>query len=105
MAERGDILHITLKIGTRHFPMDVPRADEYFFREAEKLINKRYRFYADRYMGQENETYLMMTLLDVAVAYKRLESSADTAPIVSAMESLVADIERELQCVGAGSGE
>ncbi len=89
-------MHITLRVGTRHFTMDVPRADEYFYREAEKLINKRYQLYADRYQRQENEVYLMMTLLDIAVAHKKLESSADTTPMVSAIESRVADIENAL---------
>ncbi|MCD8304394.1 MAG: cell division protein ZapA [Prevotellaceae bacterium] len=96
MADRSEILHITLRIGTRQFQMDVERADESYYREAEKLINQRYRFYADRYSGQGNETYLMMTLLDLAVKLKRVESKADTSPMVNALESLVGDIERAL---------
>ncbi|MCD7721038.1 MAG: cell division protein ZapA [Prevotellaceae bacterium] len=96
MADRSEKLNITLRIGTRQFQMNVERADEYCYREAEKLINQRYRFYADRYAGQGNETYLMMTLLDVAVMLKRIESKADTSPMVNALESLVGDIERAL---------
>ena len=96
MAEQSEILQITLKIGTRPFPMNVTRADEYFYREAEKLINERYRYYADRYPAQGNETYLMMALLDIAVKYKRIESEADPAPVVTALESLLADIEKSL---------
>ena len=93
MVEQSGILPITLKIGSRTFPMNVARVDEYFYREAERLINDRYRYYADRYPSQGNETYLMMALLDIAVKYKRMESEADPAPVVAALEGLLADIE------------
>ncbi len=96
MAEQRDTLHITLKIGTRQFPMNVVRAEEFFYREAEKLINERYRYYADHYPAQENEIYLMMALLDIAVKYKRLESSADSTPVVTALEGLLAEVEKAL---------
>ncbi len=96
MAGKNDMLHITLKIGTHQFPMDVVRDDEFYYREAEKLINSRYRFYADRYPGQGNETYLMMTLIEIAVRFKQLESSADNAPMLSALKSLLKDVEDEL---------
>ncbi len=89
-------MHITLRIGNSRFQMNVARADEYFYREAEKLINKRYQFYSDRYPGQENETYLMMTMLDIAVSLKRKESEASTAPVVTVIESLLADVEKVL---------
>ncbi len=96
MAGKNDMLHITLKIGTHQFPMDVVRDDEFYYREAEKLINSRYRYYANRYPGQQNEIYLMMTLLDIAVRFKQLESSADNAPMLSALKGLLDDIEKEL---------
>jgi len=96
MAEQSGILQITLKIGTRPFPMNVARADEYFYREAEKLINERYRYYADRYPAQGNDTYLMMAMLDIAVKHKRLESEADSSPVVTALESLLSEVEEVL---------
>ncbi len=96
MAGKNDILHITLKIGAHQFQMDVARDDEFDYREAEKLINSRYRFYANRYPRLQNEMYLMMTLLDIAVRFKQLESSADNAPMLSALKGLLEDIEKEL---------
>ncbi len=96
MAGKNDMLHITLKIGAHPFPMDVVRDDEFYYREAEKLINGRYRYYANRYPGQQNEIYLMMTLLDIAVRYERLESSADNAPMLNALKGLLKEVEDEL---------
>ncbi len=76
--------------------MEVPRADEFFYREAEKLINKTYRRYADMYAGLGTETYLFMTLLDIAVAHKKLQAEADRAPVADTLEALLADIDKEL---------
>ncbi len=94
--EKSDRLNITLKIGTRQFPMVVARADEYAYRQAEKLINERMHYYADRFPQQGSETYLMMTLLDVAVRLKQKEFATDSTPMVSALEGLLKDLESAL---------
>ncbi len=96
MATKGEILHITLRIGVRRFQMDVRRTDEYFYREAERLVNQRYQFYSGKYPGLETETYLMMTLLDVAVSLKRKESEAGAMPMAGVIEGLLADIDKAL---------
>ncbi len=89
-------LNITLKIGSRPFPMTVNRDEEYSYREAEKLINERLRFYADRYPTQSNETYLMMTLLDVALRLKQNELKNDSTPFVTALQGILHDLESNL---------
>ncbi len=94
--ETSDRLNITLKIGMRQFPMTVARADEYAYRQAEQLINERMRYYADRFPQQGNETYLMMTLLDVAVRLKQKEFATDSAPMESALEGILKDLEGAL---------
>ncbi len=98
MAEaNNDILGITLKVGGQKFPMNIKRADEYTYREAEKLLNKRYTFYANRFPSQSNERYLIMTLLDIAVSYKRLEEASDSSNVISAVEELVTELENQLK--------
>ncbi len=92
----SDQLNITLKIGSRPFPMTVNKDDEYSYREAEKLINERLRFYANRYPTQSNETYLMMTLLDVALSLKQNELKNDSTPFVAALEGILRDLEENL---------
>lgn len=96
MAEQRNVQHITLKIGARQFPMNVAPADEYSYREAEKLINERFRFYADRFPALDNETYLIMSMLDITVRYKKLEAESDGTPLREALEGLLADIEKAL---------
>ena len=97
-------LSITLKFGTRTLPMVVERRDEYIYREAEKLINSRYAYYASKYLNQGHEMYLLMTALDVAVRLKRIENEVDPAPIEKALSQLLAEVEQPVQPGHAASG-
>ncbi len=92
----SDQLNITLRIGSRQFPMSINREEEFSYREAEKLINERLRFYANRYPTQSSETYLMMTLLDVALSLKQTELKNDSTPFVAALEGILHDLEANL---------
>lgn len=92
--ETRDQLNITLKIGTRQFPMTVARIDEYAYRESEKLINERLRFYADRFPTLDQETYLMMTLLDIAMMLKQSQLIQDTSSLADTLRSMLSDLEK-----------
>lgn len=94
--EQSDNLSITLKLGTRVLPMTIRRSDEIFYREAEKLINNRFNYYASRYPNQGNELYLTMMALDVAVRLMRMEQESDPQPMVDALGSLLAEVEATL---------
>ncbi len=91
----GEMIHITLKLGVRQFQLDVRRSDEWHYREAEKLINQRFRFYADRHPGQTSETYLLMTLLEVAVALKQSENQGGEE-LLNALQSMCNSIDEAL---------
>ncbi len=80
----------------RQFRMNVAAADEYYYREAEKLISERHQYYVGKYPGQDNETYLMMMLLDIGFRLKQAESSASNASADAVLQGLVADIEETL---------
>ena len=92
----SDPLSIRLKFGNRILPMVVERADEYIYREAEKLINNRFNFYASKYPDQGNEMYLLMMALDVAVRLKRMEEENDPAPVEDAIKALITKVEQSL---------
>lgn len=94
--EQSDNLSITLKLGTRVLPMTIRRSDEIFYREAEKLINNRFNYYASRYPNQGNELYLTMMALDVAVRLMRMEQESNPQPMVDALGSLLAEVEASL---------
>ena len=96
MAQQSDPLSITLKFGNRVLPMVVERSDEYIYREAEKLINSRFSYYASKYPNQGNEMYLLMMALDVAVRLKRIETNTDPAPMEKALSTLLSEVEAQL---------
>ena len=94
---QSDSLSIKLKFGNRILPMVVARADEYIYREAEKLINSRFNYYASKYPDQGYEMYVLMTSLDIAVRYKRMETQVDPAPMQKTIEALIAEVEQSLK--------
>lgn len=96
MADVSDTLSITLKLGGQMLKMTVNRADEVLYRDAEKLINQRFNYYADNYPRLGDEMYLTMMALDVAVQLKSKERDANLGPIMDTLKGLVADIEDSL---------
>ena len=94
---QSDKLQITLKFGNRILPMVVAREDEFIYREAEKLINSRFNYYASKYPGQGNDMYLLMMALDVTVRLKRIEATNDPGPMEQALSALIAEVEQTLK--------
>ncbi|MCF0196591.1 MAG: cell division protein ZapA [Bacteroidaceae bacterium] len=97
MNEQRDTLSITLQFGTWKLPMSIHPEDEYAYRQAEKLIKERYNFYTSNYHGQSAEMYLVMTLIDVAVLYKKREAAMDDSPGVERMRALLGELELALK--------
>lgn len=96
MQEKDDTLSITLKLGSQILPMTVVRKDEIIYRDAEKLINQRFAYYASKYPKLGNEMYLTMMALDVAVQLKGMERDTDPQPMVSALRGMLDELEAAL---------
>lgn len=94
MADISDTLSITLKLGGQVLPMTVKREDEKLYRDAEKLINQRFSYYANTYPQRGNEMYLTMMALDIAVQLKSAESNL--GPVTDVLKGLVDEIESSL---------
>ncbi len=96
MANNSDTLSITLKLGSQILPMTVKREDEIFYRDAEKLINQRFTYYANTYPKLGNEMYLTMMALDIAVQLKSTERESNLGPVTDVLQNLIKDIEESL---------
>lgn len=96
MPQIDDTLSITLKLGSQILPMTVTRKDEYIYREAEKLINQRFAYYATKYPKLGNEMYLTMMALDVAVQLKGMERDTDPKPMLNALQGMLGELEEAL---------
>lgn len=95
MQESDNKLSITLKFGSRVLSMKVERSEEYLYREAEKLINERFSYYANKYPNQGRELYLLMASLDIAVDLKRMQAEAGSMEEI--LSTLVGEVEKELK--------
>lgn len=95
--EVSEYFTINLRLGRRKpFSITIKRTEEGVYRAAEKLINERFSHYASRYPNQDDETYLCMTALDIALSLKTNESRNDTQPFVESMERMLKTIEEAL---------
>ncbi|MBR0202572.1 MAG: cell division protein ZapA [Bacteroidaceae bacterium] len=95
--EISDTFQITLKVGTTTFPITIRRDEELYYRNAEKLINQKFSYYANHYPRQENETYLMMATLDIAVTLQKAEATGNLKPVMGILEELVTEVEGALK--------
>jgi cell division protein ZapA len=95
--EISDTFQITLKLGGQNFSITIRRDEELYYRNAEKLINKRHSFYANRFPHQSNETYLLMTVLDIAVLQQKTEASANIQPLIAAITGLTSEVNAALK--------
>lgn len=95
--EISDTFHITIKLGARSFPITIKREEEIYYRDAEKLINARFTYYANHYPRQGNDTYLLMTLLDIAVRLQKSETSGNLKPVMGVLEGLRNEVENALR--------
>lgn len=95
--EISDTFQITLKLGVQNFSITIKRDEELFYRNAEKLINQRYSYYANHFPGQSVATYLLMTVLDIAVKQQKQESDGNIQPIMATINGLVNDLNNALK--------
>ena len=91
----GDTLSITIRFGTMSIPLNIPREQEYAYRQAEKLI-KKYGFYTSKYPGQSENIYLIMTMVDMAVQAKQNELALDVTPVAERLAPLIGELESAL---------
>lgn len=95
--EISDTFQITLKLGGQNFSMTIKREEELFYRDAEKLINQRYSYYANHFAGQSVTTYLLMTVLDIAVRLQRQAASGNIQPVMATLNGLVSELNAVLK--------
>ena len=95
--EISDTFQITLKLGGQSFSITMKRDEELFYRDAEKLINQRYSYYANHFPGQNVTTYLLMTVLDIAVRLQKESANGNIQPIMATLNGLVNEINSALK--------
>ncbi len=95
--EGSDTLKRTLKLCGQNFSIDAKRDEEIFYRDAEKFINKQYTHYVNTYVNQSSTTYLLMTLIDVAVRFQKSKASGNLEPIMAQVNGLINEVNEALK--------
>lgn len=100
MAE--DKLHIRLHVYDMDIPANIRREDEFFYREAAKLISNTVNTYADIYKGRKSEKeVLYMAMIDIALRYEKEKGNNDTSAYDDILQRLTSEIEECLWTSGA----
>jgi cell division protein ZapA len=95
--EISDTFQITLKMGGQNFPITIRRGEELFYRNAEKRINNRYNFYVNHFPGQTVNTYLLMSMLEIAVTLEKQEANGNLQPIMATLNGLISEVNSALK--------
>ena len=94
----GDVEgNIRLHVYDTDIPVKVDREDEYFYREAAKLISSTVNKYAEVFKTKKSEKEILyMAMIDIALHYEKEKGNNDTSEYDSILSSLTKEIERIL---------
>lgn len=98
MAEENDKLHIRLHVYDADIPVKILREEEYFYREAAKLINSTVNTYADIFKGRKSDKEILyMAMIDIALKFEKNKNRNDIEPYNDILAKLTAEIEETLE--------
>ncbi len=90
-------LNIRLHVYDTDIPVKVDREDEYFYREAAKLISSTVNKYAEVFKTKKSEKEILyMAMIDIALRYEKEKGHNDTSEYDNILSSLTKEIERIL---------
>lgn len=97
MAEENEKLHIRLHVYDADIPVNINRADEFYYREAAKLITSTIGTYSERYKGRKSDKEIMyMAMIDIALRYQTELGRNDTSAYDDILSVLTGEIESVL---------
>lgn len=98
MAEEKTKLHIRLHVYDTDIPVNVNREDEYYYREAAKLITSTVNTYSEVYKGRKADKEIMyMAMIDIALRYQKEIGRNDTSEYDNILAKLTGEIEEALE--------
>lgn len=82
---------INIQIGNRSYPLKVQQQDESIYREAEKLINDKWKAYGEAFAVRDPQDLLAMCAIQLATETLKLKIHAenDTAAVNEEISSIL----------------
>ncbi|MBQ7424074.1 MAG: cell division protein ZapA [Prevotella sp.] len=97
MADAKEKLKIRLHVYDTDMPVNIRREDEYYYREAAKLISNTVNTYAELYKSRKTEKEILyMAMIDIALRLQRQKGVNDTSEYDKILSDLTSEIERIL---------
>jgi cell division protein ZapA len=96
----SDTATIRIQIGNRSYPLKVRGADEAAYREAERMINEKWKAYETAFSVRDPQDLLAMCALQLATESLHLKNSVEGAQ--SAVNTEIEDILRMVDAVASG---
>lgn len=95
--EENDKLHIRLHVYDTDIPVKILREDEFFYREAAKLINSTVNTYAEIFKGRKSDKEILyMAMIDIALRFEKNKTRNDIEPYNDILAKITAEIEEAL---------
>ena len=97
MTEENNKLHIRLHVYDTDIPVNIKREEEFYYREAAKLITNTLNTYSARYKGSKSDKDIMyMALIDITLKYEKHKGKNDTSVYDDILSTLTGEIEAAL---------
>lgn len=94
MADGNDKLKIRLHVYDTDMPVNIRREDEFYYREAAKLISNTVNTYAELYKSRKTEKEILyMAMIDIALRLQRQKGINDTSEYDKILSALASEIE------------
>ena len=77
----GDIIKIKLNIADRLYPLTIQRSQEFYFREASKIIDKTIKNLEENYSVRDKQDVLAMSCIQFAAKSLQNKSKADDSDV------------------------
>ncbi len=87
-----DKLSIRVNIADRYYPLKIERNDEEKIRRAARMINDKVQQYKLRYKEKDAQDFLAMAALQFVTKVIEYEDVNDTAPVLSELQQLDAEL-------------
>ncbi|MCQ2285539.1 MAG: cell division protein ZapA [Bacteroidales bacterium] len=89
MAGEEDIIKIKLEVAQRFYEVNIARETEYYYREAEKLINEKFLQFSKLWTFKDHQDILAKVLIDFVIRWIENEERLNQFD-----EELIPDMEK-----------
>jgi cell division protein ZapA len=92
-----NIMRINLLVDNEKYPLNIPRDQEEYYREAAKQINYKLNRYRSRFPKFDSNKHWAMTAVELAYEVVRLQDSTDVEPYKDKLKELTDLMEKYIK--------